>query len=85
MAGQDDGEVIGGTWIIDSGYSNDMTRDKELFKTLENISQQMVRLGDGKKLRVANVGLHSKTRKVANSSKSNMYLNWRIIFSAWAS
>lgn len=72
MAAQDDREAISGTWIIDSSCSNHITRDKELFKTLENTSQQMVRLSDGNELRVAGVGtrfLCSKTGMVSKLTK----------------
>lgn len=60
------------TWLIDSGCSNHMSGNKDLFHSLEDVAHQTVRLGDGKVLDVAGVGsvsLHS------NSGKHNLLHN----------
>nr|KAJ0223311.1 hypothetical protein LSAT_V11C200079080 [Lactuca sativa] len=37
-------------WFIDSGCSNHMTRQREVFSTLDNTQKMVVQIGDGKKL-----------------------------------
>lgn len=43
------------TWIIDSGYLNHMIGNKKLFQTMAEASQQIVKLGDSKVLKVSGV------------------------------
>lgn len=47
----------GGTWLIDSGCSNHMSGDKMLFQRIDEAPNQTIRLGDGKILQVAGVGI----------------------------
>ncbi|XP_039138728.1 uncharacterized protein LOC120276050 [Dioscorea cayenensis subsp. rotundata] len=42
----------GGVWLIDSGCSNHMTGDVNLFQSLETVPSRSVTVGDGKTLKV---------------------------------
>ncbi|XP_039135736.1 uncharacterized protein LOC120273158 [Dioscorea cayenensis subsp. rotundata] len=60
------------SWLINSGCYNHMSGNKDLFHRLEDMAHQTVRLGDGKVLNVASVGLVSLH---SNSGKQNMLHN----------
>lgn len=44
-------------WLINSGCSNHMSRDRRQFKNLKNTPQHNIRLGDGNLLQVVGVGI----------------------------
>lgn len=56
MAIDEDAVNEGRTWLIDSGYSNHMIGEKDLFKSIEPTTNKTIRLGDGKALQVEGVG-----------------------------
>lgn len=57
----------GGIWLIDSGYSNHMTCEKNLCQHIKSTSSHSIRVGDGKALKVegiVNVTLCSRKGKI---------------------
>lgn len=73
MASTNEGVNTSEAWLIDSDCGNHMIGNKNLFQTLESTTiQQMVRLGDGKVLKVASIGnvlFRSTTRKTSILTK----------------
>lgn len=60
------------SWLIDSGCTNHMTPDKELFNELKCSKVSRVRLGHGGFIRVKGVGTISITTPVGTKSISNV-------------
>lgn len=66
MASCSTGEQSRTVWLIDSGCSNHMTRDKSLFSSLDELMSITVRLGDDKQIKVCGEGI-----VVVNTSAGN--------------
>lgn len=59
----------GATWIIESGCLNHMTSNKDLFQCCEDVTQQTVKLGNGKVLKVSGLGTVSLQSSTGKASK----------------
>ncbi|KAH7655500.1 RNA-directed DNA polymerase protein [Dioscorea alata] len=76
MASTDSKNKAGDTWLIDSGCSNHMSGNKELFHSIEEVPHQTIRLGDGNILKVVGVGI---VLLQASSGKNHILSNVQFV------
>ena len=62
------------SWLVDSGCTNHMTHDKEIFKELRTTEIKRVRIGNGEHLAVKGKGIVAITSYKGTKTFTNVFL-----------